>query len=249
MAKYVLKNCGLIIGAYDLSDCHNSIALTTSCKAIDATVFGQSTQANAATTKSVDLNSTGYWDDTYGQYTDLGLTTIVRTNVPAATVMPEGRTVIAASPCAPAYIFKPSMMSYTPISGGVSEMRKFTTTAKGWGDLYRGTLLHYGSEAAASGNGTACNAGAVALGQTLYCALHYYKQLGDTNLIFLVQSAPTESFIAPTTRITFTTIPVAATSEWKTLTPDPAITDAWWRCTWSVTGAAAVNFSVAMAIL
>jgi hypothetical protein len=249
MAEYVLKNCGLIIGPYDLSNCHNSISLTTSCKTIDATVFGDASQVNVAGTKSVDLTSTGYWDSTYGHLTDLGLTTVVRTDVPAATVMPEERTVIAASPCAPTYIFKPSVMTYTPIGGSVGEMRKFTTTVKGWGDLYRGSLLHYGDEAAVSGNGTPCNCGAVALGQTLYCALQYYKNLGDTNLIFKIQSAPTESFVSITDRITFTTIAAGGTSEWKTLTPDPAITDAWWRCTWAFTGAAAAGFSVSMAIL
>jgi hypothetical protein len=245
MAKYVLKNCGLVIGGYDLSDCHNSISLSTSCKTVDATVFGATSEAAAAGVKTVDMTATGYWDDTLGQYNDVGLLAIHRAQTNATIIMPTERTPVAAAPCTPTHMFKPMEVTYTPISGGMGEMRKFTTASKGWGDLYSGKLLH-NSRVYANGDGTACNCGAIGAAQTLYAAMCVHHA-NFANLQVLVQSAPTQSFVAPTTRITFTTITSGVTSQWSSLGPG-AITDAWWRVQWSFTGTAA-GFTVAMAIL
>lgn len=246
MAKYVLRNCGLFLGGYDLSDCHNSLSLSTSCKTVDATVFGASVEAAASGVKSVDLTSTGYWDDTIGQYNDVGLLALHRLQTPAAIVLPQERTVVSAAPCTAAHMFKPLEMSYTPISGGMGEMRKFTATAKGWGDLYSGKLLHNVREYA-NGDGTACNCGAMLSTQTLYAALSIHHA-NFANLQVLVQSAPAVGFASPTTRITFATVTSGVGSQWLTYVPGVAVTDAWWRVQWSFTGTAA-GFTVAMAIL
>jgi hypothetical protein len=245
MAKYVLKNCGLFLGTMDLSNCHNSLALTTTVKTVDGTVFGATVEEIVAGVKTVDLTSTGYWDDSTGTYTDKDFYDTLTDKEDAAIVLPQERTVVGASPCTAAHMFKPFKIGYTPISGGKGEMRKFTATAKGWGDLYSGKLLHYALRTSSPGSGTACNCGALSAGQTLYGALCFYN-CNCTNLQVLIQSAPTESFVAPTTRITFSTVSTT-TSEWKTLGPG-AITDTWWRVYWSFTGTAA-GFAVAMAIL
>ncbi|NJP75232.1 hypothetical protein [Streptomyces sp. C1-2] len=118
----------------------------------------------------------------------------------------------------------------------VGEVAPWTSTAKSAWPLVRGQFAHPpGTARTTTGTGTALNLGGVAARKRLYAALHVLSVAGTTpSLTARVESAADEAFTAPTTRLTFT---AATTPGGQILrTTGDAITDAWWRIAWTVTG-------------
>lgn len=118
--------------------------------------------------------------------------------------------------------------------GAVGEVSPFTLAAqsarangaRGVGAVRGRVLKTNDANVSATGPaGTAYELGAVASGRYLYAALHVFA--AGTTVTAVLQSAPDNTFAAPTTRATFG--PITATGAvWATRVAGP-ITDTWYR--------------------
>lgn len=100
----------------------------------------------------------------------------------------------------------------------------------------------------ATGNGSAVTAAGPTAAQRVYAALQITSASGTTpSLTVKVQSAPASNFASPTDRITFT---AANASGWQfSSTSLGAITDGFWRATWTISGTSpSFSFVVLFAI-
>jgi len=91
--------------------------------------------------------------------------------------------------------------------------------------------------------------GAVAAGQYLYAVLHVTEVSADDSIIVTIESDALETFLSPTTQITFAS-KAAIGSEIAVRVAGP-ISDTWWRAWANVTVSGepcAIKFAAAMAI-
>ena len=115
-------------------------------------------------------------------------------------------------------------------------MATWTGTAKSSWPLVRGTIAHPpGTARTASGTGTGLQLGAVPAGRRLYAALHVLSVAGTTpSITVTVESDDANTFASATTRLTFDAATAAGGQVLRT-TGD-AITDTWFRVTWTISG-------------
>jgi len=238
MATSVLKNCKLYLAQYNLSADHNKIALSYGAEMKDDTVFGDDTKSNKAGLLTVGMSGEGFWQadaDDY-QVEDVIWSKFATADVPM-TICPT-----TGADGERAFSFKSVLANYVP-GESVGELLKFTIEANGTGKLARGTIMATGAKTT-TGNGTARQLGAVTATQKVYAAMHVIAVSGtDPTLDMIVESDDAEGFASGVPRITFTQA-TAITSEWKTA--DGAITDDWWRASWTIGGTDDPSFTVVL---
>lgn len=240
MAPQVLTDVRLYVGEYDLSGDHVSVALSYSAELLDDTVFGDTTRSRAGGLKTVGLSGEGFWSGGAGLVDAVLFDKIGLADVPV-TVAPAGETLAND-----AYLFRANAGQYAP-GATIGELLRFSVSAEGSGGagVMRGKLLHVGSETV-TGAGAKQVLGAVAAGQSIYAALHVLTVSGtNPTLDLLLQSDPDGSAGGETTRITFTQA-TGITSEWKSLVG--AITDTYWRASWTLGGTNTPTFEFVLAV-
>jgi hypothetical protein len=135
-----------------------------------------------------------------------------------------------------AYLTRGQVTSYQP-GAKVGELLAWSSSmATNWPDV-RGKILHpQGTARTASGNGTGVQLGAVSASQRMYANLHVLSISGTSTptITVTVQSDTSNAFSAPNTRISFN---AATALGGQTGSALGAITDTWWRVTWTITGA------------
>ncbi len=242
MATQVLTNAKVWLDSYDLSGDLNAVAIELGVDQQEATTFGNDTKITKPGLKSVKASLAGLINLGAGFSEEFLSSKIALADVP----MSVGPTTGAEGE--PGFSFLSGIAAFTPVQGSVGDLLKFkldaaATSAK----LVRGTIVH-NAPRTATGNGTVFNIGAVAAGQFLYAVLHVPAISGGPTITIKVQSAPTVGFAAPTDRITFTAVTVKG-SQWAVPIAG-AITDAFWRATWTFTGGASpsITFIVNVAI-
>lgn len=132
--------------------------------------------------------------------------------------------------------FTSALRSDYKLFDAVGEVAPWTGTAKSSWPLVRGQFAHPpGTARTASGTGAGLNLGAVTAGKRLYAALHVLSASGTTpSITARVESSADNTFASPTTRLTFAAATAAGGQILRT--DGTAITDAWWRIAWSITG-------------
>ena len=230
MAKQVVNNAKLLYSAYDLSGDHNRIALSLKRDTPDSTTFGATARARIAGLHSVELTSDGYWEGG-----DAGVDDVLFDNLGTATRV---LTVSASDGTKGniAYFCPGVSLSYAPGPGSVGGIKAFTAAAYSEGyRAVRGTILGSGAKTA-TGNGTAYNLGAASATQYLYGALHCTAASGSgpPGITVKIQSDTAENFPSAEDRISFSAL-AAIGAQWATPVTG-AITDTWWRATWTITG-------------
>lgn len=116
-----------------------------------------------------------------------------------------------------------------------------------WGNgATTGGTLHWATTTA-TGNGTGSQFGAIAAAETVYAILHIdLATIAGTSptLAVIVESDATDAWIgAETTRFTFATATDAPANTYQVIALGPgAITDTWWRVTFTITGSAGQTF-------
>jgi len=124
---------------------------------------------------------------------------------------------------------------YDPAAATFGELAMANLSGRGVGVAVRGHCLHPPATArTSSSNGTATEIGAVTAAQRMYASLHVTTVSGtDTpTLTVKVQSSTTEGG-SYTDRITFTNA-TAIGGQWSNVAG--AVTDTWWRVTWTISG-------------
>jgi len=224
MASQVLTNAKLYVDEHDLSGQMNALAVEYGVDALDETTFGNDTRKHTGGLKTTTMSHEGYWaagtDDTV--FSRIGGTTVV-------TISSDG-----ADAGEVAYLAQTLGTSYSP-SAAVGELLGFSVEMEAAGPLVRGLML---ANQTASGTASAAqqNLGAVAAGENVYGALHVTSLATGATLTMKIQSDSTTGFSAPTDRITFSAA-TGVTAEWGSAAG--AITDQYWRATWTLTGGSA----------
>lgn len=145
-----------------------------------------------------------------------------------------------------AYLMRGIVLNYTPVDGEAGALAMTRISGRNsTGGVVRGRLIHPGSAArTSSSTGTGRQLGAVVAGKSMYAALHVLSASGTTpSLTVKVQSDDNADFTSATDRITFTAA-TAATYEWSSVAG--AITDDYWRVSYSISGTDTPTFSFAV---
>jgi hypothetical protein len=242
VATQVLTNAKVWLDSYDLSGDLNAVAIEQGVDQQEATTFGNDTKITKPGLKNVKASLAGLINLGAGLSEEFLSSKIALADVP----MSVGPTT--GSEGEPGFSFLSGIASFTPVQGNVGDLMKFKLDAAATSArLVRGTIVHNPARTA-TGNGTVFNIGAVAAGQFLYAVLHVPAISGGPSVTVKVQSAPTVGFASPTDRITFTAVTVKG-SQWAAPIAG-AITDAFWRATWTFSGGASpsITFIVNVAI-
>lgn len=234
MAAQIIRDGKLWLDKYNLSGDMNAIALATLNELKDATVLGDLARRRRAGLDGLAVTLAGFWNGGTGNVDDVLFGDIAVPDVPLTVGQPTGAEGDSA------FFFKAILGEYKP-GAAVGEMLGFQVTGddSGGDGLIRGTILHNAARTV-TGTGTIFQLGALgALPQKLYAALHVIAYAGLTNAVIKLQSAALVGFGSPTDRIIFTTV-AGLTSQYASLAG--AITDQFWRVTWTLTGVGSLTF-------
>lgn len=229
MATQVLTQVKCWLAEYDLSGDMNAAAIQQGVDQQDATTFGIGTKITKPGLLDVKASLAGLINLGSGLSEEFLSSKLSVADVPltiAPTTGLEGE---------PAFSFPADLATFTPLGGSVGDIMKFALDAQATSArLVRGTLLHNAARTT-TGTGTIFNLGAVAAGQLLYGILHVPAISGGPTVTVKIQSAALVGFGSPTDRITFTAV-TTKTSQFVALLG--AITDAFFRVTWTIAGGA-----------
>lgn len=237
MATEILKDQKVWFDGYDLTTRLQSIQINRAVETPDDTTLGDNTRSmKAGGLETGVIQVEGLYDPgalDKAIYDALGLSGKVLTVGTSGT---EGAVV---------YTMQAMLGDYEPIKGATGDLIGFSAGAVTQkSPLLRATLFENESALSSSGNGTGRQLGVVAAGQTIYAGLHVLTATGSSpTLDVVIQSDDNAGFISATNRITFTQF-AAIGSEWKSLAG--AITDDYWRVTWTITGSTPVFGIVAV---
>ena len=236
MATYVQTNVGLYWGGYSLASSFNAIALHLSNSPQDDTVYGDTTVSNASGLSTVTLEAEGFWQST----TDAVLQASLGSNEVISV------TPVDQSAGSPSIFSKYTTSSYNPIAKGeVGSMMGFSLSAEGRGEksVSGEILVIPATYTTSSESSTNASIGAVSATQSVYSALHVTAASGTLDVI--VESAPS-NWSGEATRITHTQF-TAVGAEMKSAAG--AITDAYWRVKWTVSGGGSFDFISSLGII
>lgn len=232
----ILQGCKIWLGKYSMSGQSNVVGLDYGADLKDATTFDYTTHINLGGLKSAGFAVSGFWEGTPdGElFSNLGLNNVPCTFSP--TTGADGQL---------AYMLNAISAEYS-VGGAIGENAPFSIGGKG-NTLVRGTVMHNATRTATS-TGVIRQLGAVSATQKLHAAIHVITASGtNPTLDVVVQSDNLEAFGSPLSRITFAQ-KTAIGSEYSTLVG--AITDDWYRVSYTIggTGTPTFEFIVAIAI-
>lgn len=240
MTAIALTDARILVHGHDFTADANQVALTVEADDHDVTTFGSARQtkfrSRVAGLKTSAAQISGFWEAAPDDAAWSGLAVADRVTV----ISPTGE------PGDVAYMFRGGTFSYEAF-GEVGEPAPFTlgissTNTEG---TIRGRILAWPDAPVDTvgpvGDPLELTAGALE-DQFLYGAFHVVGEPGTT-ITAVVESAPDDTFAAPTTHFTFGPI-TAAEGRWGVRVPGP-ITDTFYRLrVTAVTG----EFTVAAAI-
>lgn len=245
MPSFILLDARLFTGGADLSGHSNKIEITTELEEKDATnyrsngwkeVLGGLASAEIAAEGQWEAGDPGKVDN--ASWADLG------------QVRPWTACPTDASVGARAYFTRALRANYK-LGDQVGEVAPWSASAKSAWPLVRGVVEHSpGTPVSASGTSTGVQLGPIEAGRRLYAALHVLSVSGTAgpSLAVSIESDDSADFLSPVGRYGFDAIGSPGGGE--ILRGDGgAITDSWWRVTWSVSGTApSFLFVVALGI-
>jgi hypothetical protein len=238
MAKQVLLNVRAFVGPADLTGQSNKIELVDSMDEKKATTYGSGgAEELLAGLETVAIGAEGLWDaGDPGKIDDEMWAN--RRVIEAWTIGPE-----TADASAYAYLTQALRLD-SKLFGQVGEVFPWTLTAGGSWPLVRGQITQPpGTAIVADGNGTGLNLGATSATQRVYASLHVLSVAGTLapTIACTIQSASSNAFSSPTTRLTFTT--VSAVGGQITRTALGANAHTWYRAVFDVTDNGGVGMS------
>lgn len=227
MPNSVLTNAGLWVAEYNLAGDANALSLGTAAELLDDTVIGDTARSRVGGLRKFAFSTEGFWNDTADAFafTDVGFA-----NVPV-TIAPVALTAGSI-----AFVGLMSQGDYTPHSGSVGELSKFSMSGEGVGlPIARGQLL-VNTTVSASGTGTACLIGAASASQTVCMTLHVLTLTGTSPAItVVVQSDDNVGFASPVTVATFSAASVG-TNQFQFASVAGPRTDTYYRVSYTVSG-------------
>lgn len=240
----VLKDARIWLGSYEITASMNAVALRHSVDVKDPTVLGDATRQEAAGLHIVEARASGLYAVDATSTATHEIDDILSANL-AVEDTPLSFGVETGALGEVGYTFQSLQASYE-WGAPVGDLPGYDMNASGRGSpLVRGTILHVGSETSTDTE-TGYQVGAVSATQNAYAALHVTSVSGTSpTLDLIVQSDDNAGFTSATNRITFTQA-TAITSEW--LSVAGAITDDYWRASWTIGGSDTPTFTFALVV-
>ena len=234
MAELVLLNPKMYVAGLDFSGAYSQHALVMDADSPEFTAFGDTTREYKGGLIGVGSEHQGFWDNPV----DSDLFTNVAAAARNMTLTPE-----AGADGDRAFFCQTIGTKYSP-GANIGDAYAFSASNQVSGTLTRGLIMGTGAKTV-TGNSTARQLGAVSATQKIRASLHVLAVSGTSpTLNVTVRSDDTEGFASPTTRITF---PQRTAIGGELLTADGAITDAWWRVTWTI-GGTSPSFTFVIAV-
>jgi hypothetical protein len=242
MSTLTLDNCKVFYGQFDITGDLNQVRLDYSAEAKDKTTFGATTngtRVHQGGQKIVAFSMGGLMQEDTAAIGKV-IFDRVGVNDVVLSAIPQGNAVANV-----AYFFKSLTAKFSP-GAKVGDLYAFNANAvaSGHQPLVRGRLEHAKAQRTATGTTTGSQLGALSATQRLYCALHVFSGTGTMDLA--VQSDDNSGFTSATSRLSMTQA-TGATSELKSVAG--AITDDWWRVSYTLASSPDFTFAVALAIL
>lgn len=232
----------LWVGSYNLTGDMSGMTFETSVEMQDDTVFGDTARSNAPGLLDFTHQHEGVWAAGTGEPDTVLQSHFSVANL-LATVAPVDGDVGSL-----AYFMRTTQGSYQ-FGGEVGDLNRFSVSlsASGGFGAIRGSLMA-NANLASSTDGTALELGAVSASQKLYAGLHVLSVAGSSPTLDVIIESDTEEAFgdSPSTRITFAEAS-AIGSEWATPV-DGAITDTWWRASWTIGGTSSPNFDAVIVL-
>jgi hypothetical protein len=231
MAVDFIQDCSLLVGAIEVAGNAKSANLATTVAPLDTTPM-----STTGWTTLIGGNKSGSVDITFmSDFVNAGLDDVLWSYLATADV-PKS-FVRGTADGSLAYLWRGIPLSYVPVEGAPGELAMGRISGQSsTGPVIRGKLLHPGGTArTTSSAGTARQLGALSATQRLHAALHVLSVSGSATptLTVKVQSDNAEGFPSATDRITYTGA-TAVGYQWSSV--DGAVTDDWWRVSWTISG-------------
>lgn len=243
MAVHKFNDPRIYLAQYEVTTDHSMVRVTTTAESLDATAFSATTRNYIGGLKSHALDGEGFL-----QYNTTAIEAILSAQIAASagtvyTVTPEGGAVGEE-----AFFGRTLVTGLQPVGGTVGDIHKFTFSGVGFGayPCIKGQLFKASGATTATSSSSAVQLGAVTAGQRVYASLHVLSVSGtNPTLDVVVESDDNGGMSSATTRATFTQA-TAATSEF--VSAAGAITDDYWRITYTIGGTDTPTFSFVVAI-
>lgn len=227
-----IVNGSLFFGKYNWSGDMNGIDLMYGADLQDSTSLQDTAHRRVGGLRTIALQLEGMWQGGALAVDDAAFAEVAISDEPC-TVVPT----VAAAEGDLAYLFKSISGGYKP-GAKVGDLFRFSVSADCTDDLARGQVLTNALTVpkTATGNGTIIQLGAVSAAQKMWAAAHIITVSGTTpSLTLKLQSAATGGFASPTDRITFNAVTGQASLVGNVA---GAITDAFWRFVFTISGTA-----------
>lgn len=227
---FILTDVRLLTGGADLTGQSNKVEVNSEVEDKDVTNFASARWKEViGGLVSTEIAAEGQWEaGSPGMVDDAAWAALG--GLGPWTACPQGAAVGGL-----AWLTR-AMTGKYQLGGQVGDVAPWQATAKGSWPLVRGVVAHPpGTARIATGSGTAQQLGAVPAGKHLYAALHVLSVAGTASpsITVGIESDDATGFASPIPRITFS--PAAAPGG-QILRVAGAVTDTWWRPTWTVSG-------------
>lgn len=226
----VLTDVRLFTGGCDLTTANNKIEFTPEVDERDVTTFGSAgwTQVIGGIKKG-KISASGFWSAGSSDQVDDNLWPGMGGRG-AWSWCPDTADVADI-----AYLTYGLQSDYK-ILGGVGDVAPWSANMASAWPISRGVVLHPpGTARITTGSGTAVEHVAVTSSQYVYANLHVLSIAGTSTptITVAIQSDDNSGFSSATTRATFT---AATAVGGESIRAAGAITDTWWRATWTISG-------------
>jgi len=243
VAVHKLTNPRIFLAQFNVTADHSSIRVNTSAEALDATKFGDSTRVNLGGLLNHTLEGEFFQDYGDGLIEDVLRVQLGASGGTVYTTTPEGGAVGEE-----AFFGRTLVTSHDPMGGTVGDIHKgsFSGVAANGYPCIKGQLFKAPGATTATGTSTPVESGAVAAGKRVFASLHVLSASGTSpTLDVVVQSDDAEAFTDPTARITLAQA-TGVTSAFASAAG--AITDTWWRISYTIGGTDTPTFSFVVAV-
>lgn len=232
---FVQTNVRLFAGGADLTSRSNKVELGVQVEDKDATTYGSGGfKERLGGLGDGALAATGLWEaGDLSKVDDQDWANLGAIN--AFTVCPNAAAVGNV-----AWLVR-AMESNYKLGGTVGDVAPWEAAAASSWPISRGVLLHPAdTPRSATGNGTAVQTVAASATQFVYASLNVYSVADPAaTLTVTVQSNVDNTFGAPTTRFTFAGVSAVGG---QMLRLGGAVTDTWYRVTWTISGGTTPSF-------
>lgn len=237
MAKHVLLNSRLFVGASDLTGFSNKIELQAEVEEKDSTAFGNNGWSEVlGGLANATVAGSGQWEANGVGSVDVELWSGLGNLGPWSMVPADNKTAAQSAAHGDLVYFLNALKGSIKFFDAVGEVAPWEGNAASTWPLVRGQVAHApGVPITSTGAANGIELGAVAAGRYLFAAVHVLSVAGtsDPTITLSIESDTSDAFGSPTTRISFD---AATIPQGQIARAGGPITDEWYRLAYTVSG-------------